>query len=51
METNEHKGKIHLYLDWREGIFGIRDSGWDLVFSIFPVDALKSLAVCTKLQY
>lgn len=48
METNEHKGKRHLYLDWLAGIVGITESGWDLVFSIFPVDALKSLAVCTN---
>lgn len=27
------------------------DSGWDLGSSIFPADALKSLAVCTKTQY
>lgn len=51
MKTNEYKGKRHLYLDWLAGIVGITDRCWDLVFSIFPVDALKSLAVYTKPQY
>lgn len=48
METNEYKGKRHLYLDWLAGIAGKMDSGWELVSSIFPADALKSLSVCTK---
>jgi len=41
MEINDHKGKRHLYLDWVAGIAGITKRGWDLLCSIFPVDALK----------